>query len=71
MNATEQKVSEATSSHTRTNAELGLAKNGTGPRALLRELVRRGLSEEALGVAAALVLALEEERRLDKRGETA
>jgi hypothetical protein len=46
------------------NAEAGLRKmhdGSTGPERLLRELVRKGLREDARPAAAALVLALDEE----------
>ena len=46
----------------RTRDQAGLAKDARpGPERLLRELVRRGLAHEHLRIAAALVLALEEE----------
>jgi hypothetical protein len=45
-----------------TKGEAGLAKEiGPGPERLLAELTKRGLRRDHLRVAAALVLALEDE----------
>ena len=52
---------EVASNRTATKAEMGLAKEiGPGAERLLAALVKYGLSENSLRVAAALVLALDE-----------
>jgi hypothetical protein len=53
---------EVASYRAATKAEMGLAKEiGPGAERLLSQLVKSGLSENSLRVAAALVLALEDE----------